>query len=174
MINFSYNCSGNTSVIFCWSLANLCCDKESYQMQFSWRFFLFIRSSFSVLIQCRLSIRKKITWILAWLFFVMTHVMTRAITLLRTCDVFDCSVFKLILFLALYIYRPQTKSAKVMFSHLSVSHSVHGESASSGVWIHGGLHLGGWANPPPPTTHWILQDMVNERAVRILLECILV
>ena len=62
---------------------------------------------------------------------------------------------------ALY-YRPQTKFAKVMFLHLSVSHSVHG----------GGLHgggAGGWAASP----HWILRDMVNEQAVHILLKCIL-
>ena len=35
----------------------------------------------------------------------------------------------------------------------------------------GGLHPGGWADPP---NLWILQDTVIERAVRILLECILV
>ena len=49
-----------------------------------------------------------------------------------------------------------------MFLHLSLSHSVHG-----GVCIQGG-----WADPPSP--HWILWDMVNERVVSILLECILV
>ena len=47
---------------------------------------------------------------------------------------------------------------------ISVCHSVH-----KGVCIQGGLHRG-WATPPP---NWILRDTVNERAVRILLECIL-
>ena len=37
-----------------------------------------------------------------------------------------------------YFYRPQTKFAKVMFLHLSVSHSVHGGCA----WA-GGMHGGG-------------------------------
>ena len=37
----------------------------------------------------------------------------------------------------------------------------------------------GWSAPggvgrTPPEIHWILHDMVNKRAVRILLECILV
>ena len=67
-----------------------------------------------------------------------------------------------------------TKFTMVMFLHLSVSHSVHrggsavciqGESASK--W---GLRPGGWADPPLR----ILRDTVNERAVRILLECILI
>ena len=58
-------------------------------------------------------------------------------------------------------YRPQTKFAKVMFLHLSVSHSVH----------RGGLHRG-VGRPPAP--HRTLRDTVNERAVRILLKCILV
>ena len=45
-------------------------------------------------------------------------------------------------------------------------------SASRGICIQGGiLHPGGWADPLP---HQILRDMVNERAVRILPECILV
>ena len=38
-------------------------------------------------------------------------------------------------------YRPQTKFAKVMFLHLSVSHSVH----------RGGLHRGLGRPPPPPS-----------------------
>ena len=58
-------------------------------------------------------------------------------------------------------YRPQKKFAKVMFLDLCVGHSVH----------RGGLHREGWAEPPP---HRILRDSVNERAVRILLKCILV
>ena len=45
------------------------------------------------------------------------------------------------------------------------------------VLFMGGLHPGvciqaGWADPPPH--HLILGDTVNERAVRILLECIVV
>ena len=37
-----------------------------------------------------------------------------------------------------HYYRPQTKFAKVMFLHLSVSHSVHGGgSAPGGVWSRG-------------------------------------
>ena len=69
-------------------------------------------------------------------------------------------------------YRPQTMFAKVMFLHLSVSHSVHKrrgvciqgeESASRLVCI--------WGGSAP---HRILLDTVNERAVSILLECIFV
>ena len=63
-------------------------------------------------------------------------------------------------------YRPQTKITTVMFLHLSVSHSVQG----GGVCIQGSLHRGGVGRPP---LHRILWDTVNERAVRILLECIL-
>ena len=57
-----------------------------------------------------------------------------------------------------HIYRPQTKFAKVMFLHLSVSHSVHrGGSAS----VHTGIpphthprsrHPPGADTPPPPRT----------------------
>ena len=74
-------------------------------------------------------------------------------------------------------YRLQTKFAKVMFLHLSVSHSVHwggvcilhpgGGSASGVVFLGGGG--GGWQSP-----NQILRDTANERAIRILLECILV
>ena len=59
-------------------------------------------------------------------------------------------------------YRPQTKFAKVMFLHLSVCSQgdLHpGEGFASG---------GGGGQIP----HCILWDAVNERAVRILLECI--
>ena len=67
-------------------------------------------------------------------------------------------------------YRPQMRFGKVMFLHLSVSHSVHvGKSASRGVCIRGG----GWADPPPLLPDRILRDTVNERVVRIILECIL-
>ena len=56
-------------------------------------------------------------------------------------------------------YRPQRSCGKVMFSQACVKNSVHG----------GGGHA--WQGMP----HWqILRDTVNERAVRILLECVLV
>ena len=63
------------------------------------------------------------------------------------------------------------KFAKVMFSHLSVSHSVH----EGGVWLSacrdsrplGTRHPRRDQTPPA-------QCMLGERAVRILLECILV
>ena len=61
-----------------------------------------------------------------------------------------------------YIYHPQTKFTKVMFSQVFVC--PHG---GRGFCIQGG-----WADTPPPNR--ILRDTVNERAVRMLLECILV
>ena len=83
-----------------------------------------------------------------------------------------------------YCYRPQTKFAKVMFLHLSVILFTGGVSAS----VHAGIH------PPEqtPTPHWeqtppskhtppweqtppcMLGDTGNKRAVRILVECVLV
>ena len=47
-------------------------------------------------------------------------------------------------------------------------------SASRGLGRPPGLPTGVWADPPPPEIHAILPDAVNKRAVRILLECILV
>ena len=48
-----------------------------------------------------------------------------------------------------YFYRPQTKFAKVMFLHLSVSHSVHGGAVRGQGghvwWGVGGMHGGGHA-----------------------------
>ena len=41
-----------------------------------------------------------------------------------------------------------------------------------GVCIQGDLHPGWADSPPPPEIHGILQDTVNKRVVRILLECI--
>ena len=63
---------------------------------------------------------------------------------------------------------------KVMFLHLSVSHSVHGEVM---VWSGLGRHPPAdtpWAETPlgrHPPAQW---DTVNKRVVRIPLECILV
>ena len=54
-----------------------------------------------------------------------------------------------------------------MFSEACVIPSVHGGCLHPGG---GSASRGGWADPPPR----ILRDTVNERAVRILLECILV
>ena len=62
-------------------------------------------------------------------------------------------------------YLPQRNCDKVIFSQASVSHSVH--SGGGGVRGGGGVH----------STHasrQMLRDTVSERAVRILLECILV
>ena len=82
-------------------------------------------------------------------------------------------------------YRPQRSCGKVMFLHLSVSHSVHRGRA----WhAHPATHTPLPCLPPchtcptshacPPATHAPLpmtsRHAVNERAVRILLECILV
>ena len=96
-------------------------------------------------------------------------------------------------------YRPQKKFAKVMFLHRSVSHYFHRESVCpSACWdtlprARGrhpqtrGRHPlpradTPWQqNPPkqpppsrPPTAQCMLGDTGNKRAVRILLECILV
>ena len=65
-------------------------------------------------------------------------------------------------------YGPQTKFwYKVMFLHLSVSHSVHG--GRGGV-----CPIACWDTPPGRHSLLILWDTVNKQAVRILLECILV
>ena len=98
-----------------------------------------------------------------------------------------------------YCYRLQTKFAKVMFSQASVILStgkgvcIRGWGSASrkglhpgGICIPGGLHLGGLQRGGglplegsasrggvlgrPPGA---LQDTVNKRAVRIILECIL-
>ena len=54
--------------------------------------------------------------------------------------------------------------------HPGGSASIAGVCIQAGLHPGGGLHLGeGGADP-----HWILRDTVNERVVRILLECILV
>ena len=60
-------------------------------------------------------------------------------------------------------YRPQTKFVKVMFLHLSVSHSVQGGTRA-------GTHPG----QVHPREQCRLGDTGNKPAVRILLECILV
>ena len=72
-------------------------------------------------------------------------------------------------------YRPQTKFAKVMFLHLSVSHSVHGGMSAS---LHAGIHPPVSRQSPesrhPPPAQCMLGDTGNKRAVSILLERILV
>ena len=69
-------------------------------------------------------------------------------------------------------YRPQTKLREGNII-TSVCLFTGGSLHPGEVCIQGGLHPGGggWADPTP---HRILQDIVNERAVRILLERILV
>ena len=86
-------------------------------------------------------------------------------------------------------YRPQQSFGKVLFLHLSVSHSVHGEGVSvSGLGRHpltdtpqvdtplgrplGQTPLG--RNPPGQTPLPAQWYTVNKRVVRIPLECILV
>ena len=112
-----------------------------------------------------------------------------------------------------FYYRPQTKFAKVMFLHLSVSHSVHrggacvargrawqGVCMARGAYMAGGTCMAGgghvwqegmhgrghvWGREgvcmaggcachahPPDTMRY--GRLVNARAVRILLECIIV
>ena len=78
----------------------------------------------------------------------------------------------------LYFYRPQTKFAKVMFLHLSVSHSVHswGGVLGASAPVHAGMHTprDQSARARPRKEQCTLGDTGNKRAVRILLECILV
>ena len=62
------------------------------------------------------------------------------------------------------------KFAKVMFLHLSVSHSVHSWGFAS---VHAGIHPPSLQEQTPPE-QCMLGDTDNKRAVRILLECILV
>ena len=92
-------------------------------------------------------------------------------------------------------YRPQTKFAKVMFLHLSVSHSVHRGGLPQCML---GYHPPGTRHPPEqtppgpgippadplgpgnplqtrhPPAQSMLGDTVKKRAVCILLECVLV
>ena len=96
------------------------------------------------------------------------------------------------LLLKCHFYRPQTKFVKVMFLHLSVSHSVHrgeylGRYTPPGRYTPRQVHTLAGTSPsrytpwqvqsplgrytPPGNACW---DTVNKRAVRILLECILV
>ena len=61
----------------------------------------------------------------------------------------------------MFYYRPQRSRGKVIFSEACVNNSVQG--------------VGVWADTPTPTREQcMLGDMGNKRAVRILLECILV
>ena len=75
-------------------------------------------------------------------------------------------------------YLPLTNEVCDGYVFTSICHSVHGEG---GVCIQEGMHpggvciQGGGLHPGDgQTPHWILRDMVNERVVRILLECILI
>ena len=68
------------------------------------------------------------------------------------------------------IYRPQTKLAKVMFLHVSVC-SRGGGRAWRGLGMHGRGRA--WRGQACVVGGGV-RDTVNERAVRILLECILV
>ena len=52
------------------------------------------------------------------------------------------SSFRILTLLQFLYYRPQTKFAKVMFLHLSVSHSVHGVGEYLGRYTP-------WADTPP-------------------------
>ena len=101
--------------------------------------------------------------------------------------------------LSRYYYRPQRSWAKVIFSEACVKNSVHGwgrgGGGGGGVWSRGGskfsgggLVLGGRVSKFSGVGVWclvpgglqifggfqIFADTVNERPVRILLECILV
>ena len=78
-----------------------------------------------------------------------------------------------------FYYRPQTKFAKVMFLHLSVSHSVHGGGYLGRYPL--GRYTSRAGTPPSRYTpgrytprHSACWDTVNKQAVRIPLECILV
>ena len=122
--------------------------------------------------------------------------------------------FEMHFFVCLLYYRPQTKFAKIMFLHLSVSHSVYGggrclpqcmlrytapkadtslgadtpqEQTPSGADTLWSRPLPGadtlLSRHPPkqtpplsrhPPVQCMLGDTGNKRAVRILLECILV
>ena len=88
--------------------------------------------------------------------------------------------------LHIFYYRPQTKFAKVMFLHLSVILFTWGGClpqcmlgyTPSRADIPLGADTPGIRHPPwgadTPTAQCMLGDMGNKRAVRILLECILV
>ena len=86
---------------------------------------------------------------------------------------------------AVVYYRPQTKFAKAMFLHLSVSHSVRGGVCLSTCLDTPPKQTTPWeadtpedADPPwkadTPPAQCMLGDTGNKRAVSILLECILV
>ena len=69
-------------------------------------------------------------------------------------------------------YRPQTKFAKVMFLQVSVCPQGGGvRDRGKGACVAGAACM---ARMPPPADTTRYGDTVNERAVRILLECILV
>ena len=51
-----------------------------------------------------------------------------------------------------YYYRPQGSCGKVMFLHLSVSHSIHGGVSSASVYA--GIHTSLGRHPPEQTPPW--------------------
>ena len=69
-------------------------------------------------------------------------------------------------------YRPQTKFAKVMFLHLSVSHSVHSWGSTWAGTPSLGRYTPQAGTPPGPGTPPRRRLLL--RTVRTLLECILV
>ena len=66
-------------------------------------------------------------------------------------------------------YRPQTKFAKVMFLHVCPQRGIIWAGTPQPPLV--GTHP--WADTPPPE-QCMLGDTGNKRAVRILLECVLV
>ena len=76
-------------------------------------------------------------------------------------------------------YRPRRSWGKVIFSEACVKNSVHGGHAWQGGMHGGGVHgrgacvVVGTCMAGGGHAWQILRDTVNERAVHILLECIL-
>ena len=73
----------------------------------------------------------------------------------------------------IYYYRPQRSWGKVIFSVACVKNSVHTEEGVPGQVHPPPGQVPTWAHTPPPGMY-PPPPMVNERAVRILLECILI
>ena len=71
-------------------------------------------------------------------------------------------------------YRSQAKFAKVLFLHLSVSHSVHRGVCPSACWDASPVADPTPKEQTPPPEQCMLGDKGNKQAVRIPLESILV